>query len=136
VWLCKEQPTVVSTIAALVNRQNWGLVVFLRLLSVLSRRADQPGHGPFGSTIACRNRPPWRLTAGPVSSGGLRRRKRRPKGIGFGSSPASAQSAKTSWTPRLRSSVRMPIQNFAPSVCWIHMPSTSLVPSRPTPTGA
>src|SRR5919112_6274319 len=46
----------------------------------------------------------------------------------------SQQTIRASRRPRLRSSVSTPDQNFAPSVCWIQMPSTYLRPSRSTPT--
>ena len=46
----------------------------------------------------------------------------------------SAHKMRMSCTPRFLSSVRIDSQNFAPSVCWIHIPSTSLPPSTPTPT--
>ena len=41
----------------------------------------------------------------------------------------STQQIRMSWTPRCLRSVRTCIQNFAPSLAWNHMPSTSRSPS-------
>ena len=41
----------------------------------------------------------------------------------------STQQIRMSCTPRCLRSVRTCIQNFAPSVCWNHIPSTSRSPS-------
>ena len=46
----------------------------------------------------------------------------------------STQQIRMSWTPRCLRSVRTCIQNFAPSVSWNHMPSTSRSPSSVTPS--
>ena len=46
----------------------------------------------------------------------------------------STQQIRMSCTPRCLSSVRTCIQNFAPSVSWNHMPSTSRSPSIVTPS--
>ena len=45
----------------------------------------------------------------------------------------STHAIRMSWTPRVFRSVRTCIQNFAPSVSWNHIPSTSRSPSRVTP---
>ena len=46
----------------------------------------------------------------------------------------STQQIRMSLTPRCLSSVRTCIQNFAPSVSWNHMPSTSRSPSSVIPS--
>jgi hypothetical protein len=48
-------------------------------------------------------------------------------------SEPSTTAIRTSLTPRFFGSVITRIQNFAPSVCSIQMPSTSLRPSAVTP---
>src|SRR6202035_412483 len=45
----------------------------------------------------------------------------------------STTAIRTSWVPRLRSSVITRSQNFAPSVCSIHSPRISLWPEQRTP---
>ncbi|SIB65657.1 Uncharacterised protein [Mycobacteroides abscessus subsp. abscessus] len=45
----------------------------------------------------------------------------------------SQQTNSASRQPRLRSSVSTPCQNFAPSLCWIQIPRTCLLPSTSTP---